>query len=143
MPRKRRNPNPLPKANRVDLNQSKAPTAVPTGLPYGQAGQLERQMAAAPLAQAGQPGGFDAVMAAAASHPGGEGLVGLDAPSTRPQQPVTAGLSIGAGPGPEVLGRMAPPAGRPRLAPLLTQMGDDTDNPRIQYLGYLARQIGL
>ena len=70
----------------------------PTGLPYGEAGALDAQQHAAPLSQSpsvapADPGG------------GGPALPGMLDPSTRPDEPVTAGVDIGAGPGSEALAR--------------------------------------
>lgn len=45
--------------------------------------------------------------------PAGPGLpevVGLDAPTQRPDEHVTAGAALGPGPGPEALGPVSPPA---------------------------------
>jgi len=91
-------------AQRTDLNQ--APRAVP-GQTYGEATQqLEAQRTvplprAAPLTPAPPP----AI------------TVDLDAPSARPDEPVTAGLATGPGPGPEALGLSN--AEPQRLAPYL------------------------
>ena len=51
-------------------------------------------------------------------------LTPLDAPSARPGEPVTSGMSMGAGSGPEVLGGLAPKAenGVEDLAPYLPML---------------------
>lgn len=95
-------------SNRTDLQ---GPTA-PTGLPYGDRAKLVAAQKAVPMgappgpaspaAPAGlppsQPGAAGPAPAPGQVHPGG-----LTGPSQRPGEPVTAGLPIGAGPGPEVL----------------------------------------
>ena len=107
MPRKRRTPKPPAgpgQANRTDLLVPKPQAVrVPTGGGYGQAQALAQAQQAAPLDDA--QARFDAAITAARRAPGASG--GLTAPTTRPDEPVTAGLPIGAGPGPEVLPRFA------------------------------------
>ena len=74
-----------------------------SGLPYGEGQALMATQEAAPLAaapsieQSSMPSGL---ASAAASQP----VVGLNEPSARPDEPVTAGAGMGAGPGMEALG---------------------------------------
>jgi len=74
-----------------------------SGLPYGEGQALMATQEAAPLAaapsieQSSMPSGL---ASAAASQP----VIGLNEPSARPNEPVTAGASMGAGPGMEALG---------------------------------------
>jgi hypothetical protein len=77
--------------NRTDLNQ---PVRTVPGQTYGQAGQQAAAQQAIPLPQSAGP------------PPPGPGL--LAAPSNRPGEPVTAGLPIGPGPGPEAVGMPTP-----------------------------------
>lgn len=80
-------------------NEPLPPTTVPQ--PAGAAPPAPGGAAADPHA---------AALAAAAALRGQTGL--LQQPSTRPNEPITAGLPIGPGPGPEVLaGRIGTPAG--------------------------------
>lgn len=65
-----------------------------SGLPYGQGQQTYSNQVAQPMA--GNP--FEGVLA---------GITPLTAPTERPNEPITSGMSFGAGPGPEVL--PAPP----------------------------------
>lgn len=125
MPRK---PKPGPRQNRTDLPPVAAPggpTQAPrsaTGQPYGSRKATLQSQAAVPLPDRST----DAMMSAAGAQGGGQGA-GQDAagllpafldaardapspgegllagPSRRPGEPVTAGLSVGAGPGPDVL----------------------------------------
>ncbi len=73
------------------------------GLPYGEGQALMQTQQSAPLAaapsieQSGMPSGL---ASAAASQP----VIGLNEPSVRPDEPVTAGAPMGAGPGMEALG---------------------------------------
>lgn len=88
----------------------------PTGLPYGERQRLEQQAAALPTPNAG--GGDPMVAQIQAQIQAQQGsrldqiakqgwdvpaVTPLSAPSQRPGEPVTAGLAIGAGPGPEIL----------------------------------------
>ena len=83
-------------------NATQAAKYVP-GLPYGEGQALMETQGAAPLAaapsieQSGMPSGL---VSAAASQP----VIGLNEPSARPNEPVTAGASMGAGPGMDALG---------------------------------------
>ena len=83
-------------------NATQAAKYVP-GLPYGEGQALMETQGAAPLAaapsieQSSMPLGL---ASAAASQP----VIGLNEPSGRPNEPVTAGAGIGAGPGMDALG---------------------------------------
>lgn len=59
--------------------------------------------------------------------------VGLGAPTTRPNEPVTAGLAVGPGPG---------PAPRRGLAQTLRQVAQRSGDPDIAYLASLVEQNG-
>ena len=93
MPRKRKVGS---SNNRTDLTVPK----VPTGLPYGEAQQLAQAQSAVPVPTSGpqQPMDWQRIGNLAASHPTGQ-VVGLDQPTQRPDEPITAGMSMGAGPG--------------------------------------------
>lgn len=73
-------------SNRTDLNQQPIRTA--TGQPYGVAGQQRAAQQAAPLPQKAPPPNF----------------ADLHGPTARPEEPVTAGAALGAGPGPAEAG---------------------------------------
>lgn len=80
-------------SNRSDLiEKPRQPVRVATGQAYGQAGAQTAAQQAVPLPQ--QPA------------PPRAAPVPFDAPTARPAEPVTAGLPLGPGPGPEVLGAM-------------------------------------
>lgn len=75
------------------------PVRTPTGLPYGEAGQLTRLQQAAPLAASG--GTPPPVQPGAAARPS---VIPFNAPTQEPDVPVTNGAALGPGAGPEALG---------------------------------------
>jgi hypothetical protein len=83
-------------------NATQAAKYVP-GLPYGEGQALMETQGAAPLAaassieQSGMPSGL---ASAAASQP----LIPLNAPSMRPNEPITSGIDMGPGPDSSILG---------------------------------------
>ncbi|MEU3522336.1 hypothetical protein AB0E62_00410 [Streptomyces sp. NPDC038707] len=75
------------------------PVRVPSGGQYGDRQQLEQLQQAAPVAASpGGDVGTPEVVDPTAS------LIGFDAPTQQPDVPVTAGATLGDGPGPEALG---------------------------------------
>jgi hypothetical protein len=101
--------------NRTDLNRPAAPQAAP-GQQYGRRAEQMAAQRAMPIAPpptdavptASPPGAPPATQRLSAP-PGplpGQ-VVPLDAPSSRPGEPVTAGLPVGAGAGVEALGPLA------------------------------------
>lgn len=92
-------------SNRSDLNQA---VKVAPGEPYGQRQQLEQAQQAVPL-----PNNTNTPAAPQAPPQGGPmpalpGAQPFTRPTERPNEPVTAGLPVGAGPGPEALSTSAP-----------------------------------
>jgi hypothetical protein len=119
MPRKRKT-QPGPGGaypNRTDLTQ---PVRTPTGQAYGEAQALQQAQSQQPLPQ--QPG-IEQVLAAAQGH--NFQPVGLNAPTQRPFEPITQGLPMGPGAGPEVLRRNAPRQSE-KLRQLAAQTGDNS-----------------
>jgi len=88
---------------------------------YGSGVENAANKAGAPLARTADVRGARAsdVRAAAAQAP----VTPLFAPTQRPDEPITAGIPMGAGPGPEVLG--------------INQPSADTDADRQRLLSYL------
>jgi hypothetical protein len=72
---------------------------VPRGGAYGQRQALEGTQRALPLAD--EESRFASAIQAAVREPGVQGLIGRE--SERPGEPVTSGLPVGPGPGPESL----------------------------------------
>lgn len=129
MPRKRKTPEGS-YPNRTDLTQS--PDAG-NNMPYGQKQELIQSQQEQPLPAEQDP--YERVLQAASQF--GFSPVGLDAPTERPAEPITAGLSTGPGPGPEALGRRA------NLSDLLNRARAETSSPVIERMLEEARRMGL
>lgn len=103
----------------------------PGGLPYGEGQALAAQQAAAPMAQQ-------------ASIPT-PSVTGLDAPTTRPNQPITFGAAAGEGPGPEVLSTasdVGAPAGG-RISQALARAAASDPSGELAQLLAVAQSKGL
>jgi hypothetical protein len=87
---------------------------------YGSGVENAANKAGAPLAKTPDVRGARASEVRAAAQ---EAVTPLYAPTQRPEEPITAGIPMGAGPGPEVLGMNQPSA--------------DTDADRQKLLSYL------
>lgn len=90
-------------SNRSDMQAPKAPT----GLPYGEHKQLVDAQHAVPLPNVGAAPAAGGVLPAQGTPPA---LGDFTRPTERPTEPVTAGLSVGPGPGPEALQTVGPAA---------------------------------
>lgn len=91
---------------RSDLRSGPLTPTAPTGLQYGQHSSLIDSQRQVPMGPAGAnaPAPVAPPPAASAPPPVLPGSLGaFDRPTDRPGEPVTAGLPIGPGPGPEVL----------------------------------------
>lgn len=73
-----------------------------SGLPYGEGAEFQDVQSMAPMEAAPKTAASAKAQAVAATQ--GQGIVPLSAPSQRPNEPVTAGAALGAGPGIEALG---------------------------------------
>lgn len=96
-------------SQRTDLAMDRSPTSVAADAPYGQGAELQAAQSAVPV---GPPPG---------------GVTPLNAPTQRPDEPLTAGLSTGPGPGPEAL-----------QAPSAIEGMKVLSQKNRQYLDYLA-----
>ena len=90
-------------SNRLDMNQNRQPVTVASGQPYGArqeqvAAQRALPLPAAPPVPAPPPPAPGAL-------PGGRGP--FTRPTEYPDEPLTAGMSMGPGPGPEALAMRA------------------------------------
>lgn len=108
MPRKKRSPGSggvrtgtpgTNYPNRTDMTQ---PVRVATGQTYGRAGEQADAQRALPLPAPAPPPAPPAQGTVTAGP-----LTPLNAPTQRPNEPLTAGLPTGPGPGPEILGPQA------------------------------------
>ena len=133
-------------SNRTDLN-NRGPQPITTvpGQTYGQAAMQEDAQRAVPMAGTPQPPA--AAPTAAASEPApppgpGPGEIPWLHPSERPDEPVTAGLQSGPGPGPEALS--GSPGGQAKLSDILGQAAaHPAASSQVQYLAAVAKQLNL
>lgn len=104
---------------------------------YGEGVETQAIKSGAPMAKTADVRGMPAaeVRNAAAQAP----VTPLFAPSQRPDEPITAGIAMGAGPGPEVLGMQAPV--QEKLSDVLARMipYDQSGEVEILYQRALAR----
>lgn len=123
---------------RPDLEQGQ-PIRTPTGVQYGEVSKLRQAQQAAPLASAPPPPkpDFSKIVAAAQAMPFPSQSLG--APTERPHEPITAGVPVGAGPGPEVLAR---PTGAPTAAAMFARLAQATGDPAMAALAAQASQQG-
>ena len=115
----------------------------PTGLPYGRQQQLERQAAALPVPHTAPAPATPAPDPAAQRQAALAGMAQLPVlpplgrPSDRPYEPVTAGLPVGAGAGPEAMA----PLGTPRrsVADLFASLAAATQDPALAAAAQMAQ----
>lgn len=110
-------------AKRTDMNVSKQPVRYISGGQYGEGSQTLAQQQAAPMAGKPQP---STALNPSAVRSMMEKVVPLSAPTQRPDEPITAGMPFGMGPGPEAMELPMPVA--PRLSSVLEELMryDDT-----------------
>ena len=94
------------------------------GAQYPNRSDLQSAPRLAPQANVGQPyGTAKAQLDAQAEVPMGAPPIPLAAPTQRPGEPVTSGLSLGPGPGPEAIPALAPEAVDPDIANFAPYIG--------------------
>lgn len=117
-------------------------TDLPASQNYGDRKAMQEQIAGAPTARTPDVRGIPAgqVQAAAQKSVAQEDVVGLFEPTRRPEEPITAGIAMGAGPGPEALGLQSQFA-QAKLSDTLAKMipYDTTGEIIILYQNALAR----
>ena len=109
--------------NRTDLNKGPQPVGNFAGpqVPYGTGAELSRSQQAMPVAPPPAPGPAQGPGGPAMPPGPAPGSLGqFDGPTQRPNEPLTHGLPIGPGGGPEV---MSNPASRPAMT-LLQQLAN-------------------
>jgi hypothetical protein len=146
MPRNRK-PAGTASPQRTDRNDAAAQgTAVASGQPYGQRQELEQAQAALPVPD--EQARWQQALEQGAGM--GDQAVGLGAPSGRPGEPVTAGLPMGPGPGPEAVQQHRDPEGIPpelvaaaRWLPAAELRAADprTSSAFRQYVRYVRSQL--
>jgi hypothetical protein len=117
-------------------------TDLPASENYGDRKAMAEQIAGAPTARTADVRGLPTgqVQAAAQKGVAREDVVGLFDPTRRPEEPVTSGIAMGAGPGPEALGLQSQFA-QAKLSDTLAKMipYDTTGEIIILYQNALAR----
>lgn len=105
---------------------------------YGEGVETAAIQAGAPLAKTADVRGVPASEVRQAAQ---ESITPLFAPSQRPNEPITSGIALGAGPGPEVLGMRPAPVEKysDTLAKLLPF--DETGEIAVLYQDFLARGL--
>ena len=105
---------------------------------YGEGVETAAIQAGAPLAKTADVRGLPASEVRQAAQ---ESVTPLFAPSQRPDEPITSGIALGAGPGPEVLGMRPAPVEKysDTLAKLLPF--DETGEIAVLYQDFLARGL--
>ncbi len=135
-------------ANRTDLNTNRTlPLSAPSGLPYGENKALLNDQRSLPMAsgtvpaptqasESGPPSGSPPPHTAAPV-PGSKPFL---RPSENPGEPVTSGLPIGPGPGPEALSLNTGASGN--LSAMLTQAAAASPSPALAALASQAAALG-
>jgi hypothetical protein len=117
-------------------NMMQAPSA-PTGMPYGEHQASIQAQEAVPVAGGGAPGDL---MSRIASLPPVDfnSVPNINDPTMEPAEPITTGLPVGPGLGPEVLG----PAAAGRVESTLRLIADVSGNPEMRRLADIAALRG-
>ena len=127
-------------SKRTDSSQ---PMRAPTGMDYGDHKALMAQESTAPMAQTPSAPQLDIP---ASPQGGGAGYQGpgMGDPSIRPDEPITHGVDIGPGAGPEALGQ-APAGEQPDgyLTSLLGRLSDSDTTGTLAQLYLIAQQRGV
>ena len=118
-------------SKRTDMNMG--------SIAYGEGVETQAIKSGAPLARTPDVRGLPASQVREAAEQGP--ITPLFAPSTRPDEPITAGIALGAGPGPEILGMNPQPIEKysDTLAKLLPF--DETGEIAVLYQDFLARGL--
>jgi hypothetical protein len=136
----------------ADQGANVQPVRVPTNQPYGARQASEQSQATLPLPNAPRPGGGSQPSSAGAPAAGVDPMQAmlaaaqnmpppgppLNAPSARANEPVTAGLSSGPGPGPEVLNIPK----KKSIADTFSDMGAVDGDPALLEMSDSARSMG-
>lgn len=116
------NPAPVSGPGALSQRTDGVPNGEVKGLAYGENQVVNGMASQGPMAQP----------------PAGPSIVPLDAPSMMPDQPVTAGVPVGPGPGPEAMSQ------RPsKVTDLLARLLGNDINGSIEELYLLAESQGL
>lgn len=128
-----------PKAGKQYPNRSDLRTQPPAAAPnqtYGQAGAQLAAQKQIPLSKSPPPQAAGPSLPAPgnAGSGGPQAITPLSAPTARPNEPITAGLPTGAGPGPEALGLPQQPSEDQNISAVLHGLYQAYPNPDLARL---------
>jgi len=128
--------------NRTDLRAGPLAATAPRGLPYGERQQLMAAQRAVPMGTPTSPGGGPAPQSQPSQQGPLPGTLPFLHPTARPNEPVTAGIPLGPGPGPEALtGVGAGGFGHSATADMLSQLAAVPGaSPEVANLAAYAQQ---
>lgn len=133
-----RNPAPVSAPGRLSRRTDGGPaqTTTPmTGLPYGENKEYNDVQSSAPLSAT--PGAASTNPDSGMPAGGGRSAVPIFSPSARPDEPVTAGVDFGPGPG------SAPMGFRPRrLSQVLSEIANSNPDSDAAEMLAVARRLG-
>lgn len=134
------NPSAVSGPGALSARTDGASPPVPSGLPYGDRQAMQASIQANPIRpQGGAPSAPTPSAIASAAPTQAPPL--LSDPSMNPDQPVTAGAPVGAGPGPEALAQTsAPPPGT--LAAILAKLAANDTSGGVADLMVEAMRAG-
>lgn len=134
----------MPRTRKTIAGDKAQPIQAPPGRPYGQGKQLEEAQRAVPAPDAtaddvrSRPPSPSAALQIAQAHemPPPAPLTG---PSQRASEPVTTGMRLGPGAGPEIMMNQQVAARRTQV---LNDLAADSRSPRLRRLAERARRSG-
>lgn len=107
---------------------------------YGDGVAMQALQTSAPLAATGSMNGVEPGAAASPQQPPMRDIIPLDAPTTRPDEPITAGIDRGPGPGSSILGVARPQV---KLSDSLEKMLPYDETGEVAVLYQLALSKGM
>ena len=131
-------------ANRTDLNnRGPQPITIAPGQAYGEAKMQEDAQRAVPMSAIQIPQASPTPNPPTVQNLPKPGTIPFDHPTERPDEPVTSGISAGAGPGPEALGT-SPNAQHSSLQAILEAATRQPGvTPQVRALADFARMFDL
>jgi hypothetical protein len=136
MPRVRKVPPP---AVQMQPGSNTQLPSAPTGMPYGERGASIAAQEQLPIGTGSDMGPADPMERMAQMAPDFDSVPNINDPTDFPDEPITAGLSLGPGPGPGSVG----PATAGRVTSTLDQVALLSGDPKLRALAEIARAQGI